>query len=333
MMEAHGGQPIEELELTSNLGVSDEINRKRISLKRLAKIVTATTLLAGVALMPELQETIYHAEKNIEHFDHDLIPVSASMLPKTLPNKVKAMEPNVLQALDSIDLSRVQESGSGIQINNNTLITAGHIFRNGKGNKFPDATWCNAFTGIGPRGLFRGVSQFSEYSSNSALDFALLHTKPIGKIEGSTHTVSFADKSYVGEPLYFINYQITPKGSLRKPSTSVKPAIYGGVVEGYAQNRDINVPTVVSYGAYGDYDARLASSGGPVFNGEGELVGITVQVYNAAPIVKGYSWLLSHIGLEKYSGNMQYTDAIVEPISSKVIDEFEASQAPFNCKN
>ena len=185
----------------------------------------------------------------------------------------------------------------------------------------------------GPRGLFRGITQSSVYSDKTALDFALLRTKPIGKIEGSTRAVSFADKSYVGEPLFFINYQITPKGYLRPPSTSTNPAIYGGVVESYDQNGYINVPTVVSYGADGDRDARLASSGGPAFNAEGELVGISVQIHNAGPTVKDFSWLLRHLGLEKFAGNMQYTDAIVEPVTPKMIDEMEASQESFNCKN
>jgi len=326
MSEENKGQLVEEFGLANNLSSSDEITRTKFSLMRVAKAVAALTLAAGAVVT-------FDAEENIYHSDPDLVAVSASMLPKTLPNQVKAMEQNVLEVAESIDLSKTQVSGSGIQLNNNTLITAGHIFRDGKGNKFPNATWCNAFTAISPRGFFRGISQSSVFSNNSAVDFALLRTKPIGKIEGSTHAVSFADKSYVGEPLYFINYQITSKGYLRPPSTSSNPAIYGGVVESYDQNGDINVPTFESYGIGGDRDARLASSGGPVFDAEGELVGLSVQVDNAGPTVKGFSWLLRHLGLEKFAGNMQYTDAIVEPVTPKMIDEFETSQVSFNCKN
>jgi hypothetical protein len=321
MSEEYKGTQVEEFGLTSELSLPNETTTRKLSLKRLAQLTTALTLGVGAVLTFALEE-------NIDHYDPDLVTVSASMLPKSLPNQVKAMEKNVSTADVAIDSDRTQSSGSGIQLNDNTLITAGHVFRDGKGNMFPGATWCNAFIAISPRGFFRATAESSVFSDKSSLDFALLRTKPLVEKGGSLHTVNFADKSYVGEPLYFINYQETPKGYLRPPDTSSTPAIYGGVVEGYDQNGDINVPTVVSYGIGGDYDARLGSSGGPVFNAEGELVGISVQVYNPTSTVKEYSSLLRHVGLEKFAGNMQYTTAVVEPVTPKMVNEFEASLVP-----
>lgn len=318
-----------ELSCVASVYGASETNQpkhERISLVRLAKIIGALSLTAGAFIT-------YKAESKILSTDSGTIAVSAAMMPTKLPKQVKAMETNVVAVEEAIDKDLYQISASGLQLNRNTILTAGHVFRSANGKMFNDANWCSAFTSVSPRGFMRGVSQSSEFNYKSGSDLAVVRTRPLTKLNESIRPVRFARRTHLGEAVYFVNYQVTPNGDWRLPDPQNKaadqPAIYGGEIEGYDQNGYFNVPTVQSYGAYNDSSARVASSGGPVFNDHGELVGITVRVINSGPTLKAFNWLFDHVDLSAYGGNAQYTTAVVEPVNPNLLHQLSTNQQPF----
>jgi hypothetical protein len=315
--------------------------RQRISL-----IAPSVAVLVFGSLLAIAAEKYYDREK-----------INLAALPAQLPAGIKRYIRNVglvsnyfanrllLQEQDNGDknvypYAARAYSGSGVLLNSRYVLTAGHMFLSGTNKPLINAaTECEDLTfsyDIGRQELQSVVASESgsyKYNDSTSLpDAGLLDLGPnvyqgnaaLPAIEISKQTL------YAGEPLFFVNYEPTASGKYRDPinpaGSYTKPAIYGGFYIGKDQNgEDYDVLLgVKSYGAVKDVFSRPGASGGPVFNSEGQLVGIDVQGYDSEPGTDEYEqdW---NVQLQHDNPHQKLETEIIQPITPSIIKGLETN--------
>jgi hypothetical protein len=158
-------------------------------------------------------------------------------------------------------------------------------------------------TGAGLRTVRYAVSFDKELLRKGMIDASELDRPDVALVENAegrtaepVRDFDLASKTELGETVFFSNYQPDQEGRSRDPegpytkeeAIHSQPALYAGVVvEHVTPTMDLIATNLKSYGAIADTKADHGASGGPVFNEQGELVGLSTII--VLPPKEGFS--------------------------------------------
>jgi FlaG/FlaF family flagellin (archaellin) len=140
----------------------------------------------------------------------------------------------------------------------------------------------------------------------------------------------------VGQDVYFVNYEPTAKGVFRSPSESdlqtlnnddgvpssklEHPAIYGGVVTQIESDGDLDVADgFKSYGVIDDAESRPGASGGPVFNQDGQLVGLSDDASDETKPISAEDFVEPYESVTGISPNTPLDLTVVQPVDERLL--------------
>ena len=172
-------------------------------------------------------------------------------------------------------------AGSGVVINDEQILTAGHNVEDGKGLA------CSQ-TQVLAAGMLSRASASQEVVTYASVeygqdeDIAVLQVKPSANFKDLPDVRLAGGLPQAGETVYFINYQPAADGGARTPfakdAAYAEPAIFSATVLGTADSHfAVATGGGKSFGkGLSDVLLRKGASGGAVVNGDGELVGLSV---------------------------------------------------------
>lgn len=331
----------EDLEIFFERSLDGSSETRQIVRRELKSI---SAFVIGVFALLSLESTIHTVLK-----DQVSGPIVATnSLPSKLPEAVKRLEGEVGQVIVNvvhpgggvITPPIFSYLGSGIRINSNYVITAGHMF-----DRIPNTTtagsaaecyylYFDSGETAGP--LLHGKSSDPGTTSATSPDVGVAKYSDIN--DGYTDNppqeqYKVANRPLkIGEKLFFINYEPTADGSIRYPNTG-GPAVFGGVYLGKTDYGDYEILSgLKSYGAVKDTVARPGASGGAVFTADGTLVGLSVKSSIGTYSAYTYEHEFGVKLLGKPS-NQGLPFAVAQPINPDLVHSYESriSQLPGEC--
>jgi len=234
--------------------------------KKIFSGAAATVTLAGCNALPptpapEVKPTDIPSESPTD--------VRIPNIPDKLPAPVRA----AARAAMSIGVGVTLNAGSGVRIGKNYVLTAGHV----ADGKLRSCESLNAMAADGTQGIYKNLK--IEFTTEADLALFTINSLANG-LSPAPHLAISKTPPRPEDVVYFVNYEPAKDGA-RTPGSDVKayrdPAIYAGVVmpDDNPNDRQVKVLTgFQSYGTLAAVNSRTGSSGGPLFNGEGELIGI-----------------------------------------------------------
>jgi len=251
-----------------------------------------------------------------------------------LPPEVARVIPSVVATLQVNDNQKQGTVASGVIINGEQILTAGHNVEGDSGLA------CRQTTVIAP-GLLTSAAASSDVVTHASVsygkssDLALLTLRSGDNFKALPDIKLSQRPPEKGDRVYFINFQPTADGTVRSPASPVtadpskdysKPAVFSGRVLGRS-NHGVAIATGggVSLGIGApDVLARKGASGGAIVNERGELVGLSVSSESlladrsAASIAKEYQLVLEDAG-------KRYQVAYMQPVDGGLVKHLQAS--------
>lgn len=259
----------------------------------------------------------------------------------SIPGLPAGVQYNVNSAVDieySDNNTASIEKASGVKISSDLVLSAGHEFLDG-GSIFSSSSdlFCRNLSiysnGDNNSDTSTDNSIYATYTQDDqkAPDISIINTD--GDSQFNRMPVpTIGQKPSIGDKVYLVNYEPTANLIDRNPnqdanqSSSLKkyslPAIYSGVI---LDNNGSDYKILTGIKSYGQGSAddmsRPGASGGPVFNGAGQLVGISVSIidqkYNVQEISETYNLDSKNI---PNTSELQIEN--VEPVTPTLIDQY-----------
>jgi len=258
--------------------------RQALMLARDIGIVGVAATVEGTAVYKGVRLLHSRFSENQEHKGPEIIDLSR--LPENLPEAVKE------SSFAALDITTEKGILSGVKIGNYHILTAGHALRTPTDQLIP-VTNCHTNMTITGRTETESISGAkmtnrivsSRSTDDSKPDIALIElTYPLGGLPNAPIASRTPNPN---TPLFFVNYEPDAYGNDRTPTDQDKlyrsPALFGGIIVGTIDKNNLAVITSLKNYAQGgipDTDARPGASGGPVFNSDGELIGLSVAGYD-----------------------------------------------------
>mgnify|MGYP002631472339 CR=1 FL=1 len=316
--------------------------------ERIGAILTTATLLSGCNALYD------------EPYEWKPTKIRADQLPEELPDRVADQIPNVMAMTNETrgyaglyDHYITTDLCSGVRIDKYDYLSAGHCV---DPSDIPygiqpyceeiridipfgdqDAVTLNGTTiaGYAPNTSILNDRQFLDqkdvllvHVDDSDPDSQPLYDNPTVILENS-------ERIQPGTPLYFINYQPTKNHEYRNPNINSipvpevtrgpsTPAILGAIAIRYINSDTIEAITVgKSYGESIDNGVRQGGSGGPIYDGEGNLVATLTAISHNAVSLKKFENDRA-IDITGMPDDSQVTATYIKTVSHDTIEELRA---------
>ncbi|USN96304.1 MAG: trypsin-like peptidase domain-containing protein [Candidatus Nomurabacteria bacterium] len=312
-------------------------------IEKVGAVLASATLLSGCGsnIVNALNLTPAYTEINLDS------------LPETLPDAVTQQIPNVVALTDNIPFLSQTEYCSGVRVDQRDYLSAGHCDYQLASNAL---TLCvdmsissqSAITADGESipvikkaGTFTGdTSGKVNIVLNNAPEDALLVETAYEPLPYSTPT-HFRDSSSEispGTPLYLVNYEPTADNRLRSPYAKDlyanelqaglnKPAIFGAIaLKQFSDGTTMAIAGIKSYSMPPETDARGGSSGGPVYDAAGNLVGTTINLFNYSSLPEVENDL--GVTFKNSSNETGVNVFLIQDSTPSLIDDLQAKQQP-----
>ena len=282
--------------------------------------------------------------------------ISVDSLPNTLPDAVAQQTLNVVAVTDIIPgfLTNILGYCSGVRIDQYDYLSAGHCdlqltdhqsayceniaisspsTYSVSGESLPATRKVDVYSGSPS-----GVSNIA--INNLKEDTLLIETATEPRpYTNPTHYADSSSEITVGEPLYVANYEPTANGDLRSPYTHDlspdelktglnKPAIFGAVTLAQFQNGMImGISSNKPYSSPSETEVREGSSGGPVYDADGNLIGTIIDLVTSLRTVRDVERSLG-VDITGVSGSSDANVFVIQGITPQLISDLQSQQQP-----
>lgn len=256
-----------------------------------------------------------------------------------LPGAVAEQLPNTIaiKKMSQISLGYYQNTYtgicSGVKVGTNDYLSAGHCDED-PANKYGYSSPCTDTTVAVASGAELPVDATSDsyIPSIDQNDTMLLHSS--GSSPAPETPVHFADSNYItpGTQLYVVNFEPTAGGTLRSPASGNEPVVFGAVALGTRPDGLVEVVDgIKSYSSDGETVVRQGASGGPVFDGNGHLVGLVkgTSTINGQPggTVQNYE-TNDHIIITDLPSDAPIDVMVLQPVSANTVTSLQQNLHP-----
>lgn len=313
-------------------------------IEKVGAILTSATLLSGCT-----QNIIHTTEPTLAAYPE----INADILPDTLPDAVAQQTPNVVSVINTIPLLSRLEICSGVRIDQYDYLSAGHCDYQLASDALPlcENLTISSPSDLSDEGVSLPVNKKAGYydgdtSGKTTKSLGSL-TKDILLIETPTEPRPYTTKTHYGDPssiqpgtpLYLVNFEPTANNTLRSPygedlitgeqKTGLnKPAILGAIALAHISNGTnsftIAIAGVKSYSSPPETDVRAGSSGGPIYDEAGNLVGTTIDLFSYTTLKDvEYDFGLSISGIPEPSNVNVF---LMQDITASLITSLQSKQ-------